>query len=472
MKNLTELIRRDLVVVNVYTGDSINYDEIVNRKNYFKQKLDKVLNHQTVGKTVYLNHNDFDWVVPIVMAIWESGCNIFLHELNAGFNEIPEFSDFYSFIDVTVNLSPLGAVKFSDKSIDHYDYTSQVTYFDNVVTFESADTIAVKAHTSGTTGRPKIINFTHKELINRVHINLPFYNYGDNPKPFHFKTLHHGALLCDYTLPLLASSQEHHFLPSRNAKLSGDNYNAKNFLNLVLPYIAQHEITTIMMPYEWINYFDLVEPIAMQHSLSIRTLRGYDARIAAWIFENIQPNDISNHFGCSELGTMFIARVTKDNYRDYVPNLFTHRCPDLECTFDTNLMQARHAGYDTHVLADKFVEQDGKLYYHGRSYAFTVDNEQIFVHDLENYLRSIYHPTKFQIVPDFLNQKLYLALFDPELDTDLNKINDLITANVSAKHCLQDVRYFRLQDVNVGIKPSGPILLYAFTKDNNDIQSH
>ena len=78
---------------------------------------------------------------------------------------------------------------------------------------------------------------------------------------------------------------------------------------------------------------------------------------------------------------------------------------------------------------------------------------------------TVYHPTKFQVVPDFLESKIYLALFDQSLNIDIVGINKLIADNVSPRHCVKDVRYFNLQDVSVGIKPSGQILLYAFTRD-------
>jgi len=239
-----------------------------------------------------------------------------------------------------------------------------------------------------------------------------------------------------------------------------------------MPYIQQNELTAMIMPYEWINYFDQADPVDTDGRLSIRTLRGYDARIASWIFENINPKNIVNQFGCSELGTMFISRVTKDNVRDYDPKRFHERAPDVEFEFEPNLVHARRTNYEWYTLADNFVDTGTDLYYNGRSYSFVIDGTTVAIQDLETYLRTQYHPTQFQLVPDFLTSKLYLALFDISLNTNTDTINKGISQHVSPKHCVTDVRYFNLTDVVTGIKPSGQILLYAFTKDQNDIQSH
>jgi hypothetical protein len=169
---------------------------------------------------------------------------------------------------------------------------------------------------------------------------------------------------------------------------------------------------------------------------------------------------------------MFLSRVTQHNYKNHIPTEFTERAPGLEYVLEKNLVRVRRDGYEWHVLADEFVEDGNRLCYQGRSYAFATDGQPIYIQDLENYLRTIYHPTKFQLVPNFIDSTLYLALFDSTLNTDVDRINELISANVSPRHCVKDVRYFDLKDVVSGIKPSGQILLYAFTKDHNDIQSH
>lgn len=475
MKNAAELIRRDCTIID-YAGGKTEFDEILNRKNFLKNKIYVALNGKTVDKTIYVNVQPFNWVVPIILAVWELGSNIFVHDLNFEFTRIPEFRDFYHFIDLSITYYRQIFNQF-DESIpvfDHTSYNKSIKYND---TFQLdrdilLTDVAIKTHTSGTTGRPKIIDFTHQHLIDRTQVMTSYHMCSQEDIPFHFKTFHHGALFIDYALPMLSVVKEHHFISPSNPLVNADNYNAKTYLNLLLPYIKQHGITAMLMPYEWINYFDQVTPLDMGGNLSIRTLRGYDANTCNWIFENINPKEIVNQFGCSELGTMFISRVTQENYKEYTPRVFTDRAPGIEYVLEKNLVRARRTGYDWHVLADGFVEDEEKLRYQGRSYSFITDTDPIYIQDLENYLGTIYHPTKFQVVPDFLESRIYLAFFDKSLNIDIDKINELIANNVSPRHCVKDVQYFNLRDVSVGIKPSGQILLYAFTKDQNDIQSH
>jgi hypothetical protein len=471
MNNAAELIRPDCVLID-FAGRPIDSTEIQNRKRFLKEQIHQTLNGDTEGKTVYVGFNRFDWVVPIMLAVWELGGNVFVHDLNYEFTRIPEFADFYNFIDLSIVPDKKTFTQFATPAIDPRGYYNGIYHvFDDSIEI-SATTVAMKTHTSGTTGRPRIIDFTHQHLIDRTQVIASYHGYNGEDKPFHFKTFHHGALFIDYALPLLSVAAEHYFIDPLTPAVCGDNYNAKTYLNLVMPYIRDNRITAILMPYEWINYFDQATPVDLEGRLSIRTLRGYDAKTATWIFENINPKEIVNQFGCSELGTMFISRVTQDNYKNYIHNLFTERAPGLEYVLEKNLVRSRRAGYEWHILADGFIENGDQLYYQGRSYAFATDDTPIYIQDLENYLRTLYHPTKFQLVPDFVDSKLYLALFDPTLDTDINRINELIVANVSPRHCVADIRYFNLRDVVTGIKPSGQILLYAFTKDQNDIQSH
>ena len=462
MHNAAQLIRPDCVLID-FGGQRIESDEIQNRKRFLKQQLHTAFDSDTVGRTVFIDTNRFDWVVPSILALWEIGCSIFVHDLNSAFTRIPEFAGFYDFIDTAViDVNNFDKFNISVPLIDLRKYQN-INYSD-IEVLVPWTTVAVKTHTSGTTGAPKIINFDHRYVIARTRSITPFHGYDVTDRPFHFKTFHHGALFLDYALPLLSVAQEHYYLPTMRY-LTGATYNACDFLNLVMPFIQKNQLTAMIMPYDWINYFDQAVPVDTQGRLSIRTLRGYDARIANWIMENINPKNIVNQFGCSELGTMFVSRVNRDNVQEYDPKRFHERAPDVEFKFEPNLVHARRTNYEWHTLADSFVDKGTDLYYNGRSYSFVIDDELVYIQELETYLRTQYHPTQFQLVPDFLTSRLYLALFDSSLDADVAEINKNIAQRVSPKHCVTDARYFHLPDVLTGIKPSGQILLYAFTKD-------
>jgi len=162
---------------------------------------------------------------------------------------------------------------------------------------------------------------------------------------------------------------------------------------------------------------------------------------------------------------MLVSRVTEDNVADYDAQRFHERAPDVEFKFEPNLVHARRTNYEWYTLADNFVDTGTELYYNGRSYSIVVNGKSIAIQELDTYLRTQYHPTQYQLVPDFLANKIYLALFDSKLSTNIDAINQGISDAVSPNHCVADARYFHLPDVVSGIKPSGQILLYAFTKD-------
>ena len=462
MVNAAELINKDCTLTSI-NGSVIDAEGIQRRKRFLKEQIYNLLGTETLNKTIFINHNSFEWSVSGVLASWELGCNIFLHDLNHLFTRIPEFADFYNFIDLSIVLDKNKFTLFNTPMVDVRDYSTYDYTFDKIVDV-APDTVAVKTHTSGTTGIPRIIDFTHQHLIDRTKIMSKFHGYDSTDKPFHFKTFHHGGLFIDYALPLLFATKEHYFLPT-TTYLTGDSYNAQAFLNLVMPFIKDNKLTAIMMPYEWINYFNQSTPVDTEGRLTIKTLRGYDSETCCWIFENINPKSIVNQFGCSEVGTMFLSRATQQNYKHHVPTKFEEIAPGLDYKLEKNLIHVCREPYEWHTLSDSFEQDETGLWYKGRSYSFYINDTLVPIQDLENYLRTIYNPSKFQLVPDFSNNKIYLALFDPVLDTDIVKINKMISDNVSPNHCVEAVRYFNLPDVLSGIKPSGQILLYAFTQN-------
>jgi len=463
LKNASDLIRKDCTFIDL-EGNKITPEEIANRKNFFKDIFYRLLDGKTVGKTIYFSPNHFDFVVPVLCACWELGANIFVHDFHMGFIKIPEFRNFYNFIDVVVHQDR--PVESFDESIPAFGldlYNPNIQYPDIEYVLDQqivGDTVAVKTHSSGTTGIPKIINYTHKMLLEINQNFIDVWRYTPDDRPFHWKTLHHSSLFLNYAVPLLSVCKTHYFAEANF--LHKDTYTPKHFFNRILPFCKNYKLTRILIPYDWLQAMGTADPIDLEQTLILYCIKSTTKEKLKWILENMNPKEILNGFGCSELGTMFVSRHDKNNIEDYRYNVFTEVAPNLEYRINPITIDARWKGYPWHTLADIFAEENGEITFLGRNFSVWVNGHQVALDPLEKFIGKHFKTSNFQLVGDLKDNSIYLAVFDNTIPVDLTLLNDLISNNLSPDHKLTDVRYFDISSVQSGMKPSNPILLYAF----------
>jgi hypothetical protein len=463
-KNCADLIHKDCEFVRL-DGVVISSEELTNRKNFFKNKIYHQLDGKTVGKTVFIGSNDFAYIIPILSACWELGANVFVHDFHIGFIKIPEFKNFYNFISLIINSDM--PVEFFDStvpSIGVFEYSPIprapiVEYqLDQPIT---ANTVAVKTHSSGTTGIPKIIDYSHQMVIELNQNFIDLWGYNTQDLPFHWKTLHHSSLFLNYAIPLLSLCRTHYFAEPRF--IAGDNYNPREFFNRVLPAAKQHRMTRILIPYDWIEAMDTADPIDLDETLILYCIKSATKEKMKWIFKHMNPKEIFVGFGCSELGSMFMSRYNKHTVDEYEYNVFTTTAPNLEYRINPVTIDARWRGYPWHTLADIFTEENNRVTFVGRNHSIFLDGEAVPLAPLEKFIGQHFNTKNFQLIGDLSTNLLYLAVFDHDnIPQDLDLVNMLITENLSGKHVLTDIQYFDISSVLAGMKPSNPILLYAF----------
>ena len=238
--NTADLIRTDCVVK--HKDGVLDQQQIENLKNYIKIHLYQSFDGQTVGKTVIVWSNQLTKILPAVKAIWELGCNIAVHDINVGYTDHPEFKNFYNFIDLIVydHIKQPEFITFPDKKyINFINYDSNKIYDsrhcrpDREIT---PDLVAVKTHSSGTTGTPKILDISHNNAINIVRNNIKLLKFTEQDQVLHYKTLHHGSLFLNYAIPAFATSQKHFWI------IKQEKSNVV-FLKNTLEFINHNKIT-------------------------------------------------------------------------------------------------------------------------------------------------------------------------------------------------------------------------------------
>jgi len=458
--NCAELIRSDCQIWG--PQGLVSADELKNRENFIDHEISAYLSKTPGPFTVFIALNNFSWIVPLLRSIWRYGGNIFVHDYNSGYANIPEFKNFYDFINIVIRTKYLPE-NFSDKkfTVDILNYQPHRIYPKinppNILIHGS--TIAVKTHSSGTTGMPKIIDFTHdmvRDLTNRL---IPFFNFDVNDRPLHFKTLHHSSLFLNYAIPLLHLCRDHwHIGPLAT-------FEPKYYFAEVLPLCKKHQITRILIPYDWLTKIDQSVPVDLHNMTHMHVIRGALQYQMEYIFQNIKPKSIIDIFGCSEIGVMFIEVINKENYKDFVPGKFSLTVPDLEYVIHPTFIRARWPDQSWQTIGDIFQKHQDKLQYIGRSWSVLIDEEVIEIDRLTKFLGKKLIDREWQLVPDFKSNRLYLAIFDDQSLPNLGELNKEISKKVNKKLFIQAVKHFNITVIQAGMKPSSPILLYAFIKE-------
>jgi hypothetical protein len=209
--------------------------------------------------------------------------------------------------------------------------------------------------------------------------------------------------------------------------------------------------------------------VDLENLVTLITIQGNTSDEMNDLFNRFAPKQVLNYFGCSEVGTMFISRTTKDNVHEYNPNRFYDIIPHIDYKILDNTVECKWKHLDQwFVLADKMVEKNGNIWHYGREIAFVVDDQTLMLADLNRLIEQELNTSQFIAVTDHQQQKLYLALFQEDLTAqDLEKLNIKIRQKFSPVFYISDVHRFDRSELLFGMKVNGPLLLYLFRQRKN-----
>ncbi len=463
-----ELIRRDIEIVDLRVNRSYSSEEIFNYTQYLKHSIYHQLNGKTVNKIVYVDTNDFFIVVCSMIATWELGASLFLNDVDPKVKDLPYFKKFFEVIDIVIGpienskWIPTNSIHIhtndyiEQKSISRNEFNEQL---DQPVTH---DTVCYYTTSSGTTGDPKLLSFTHYQTVTISNEIKQYLGITSVDRPYHYKTLHHGSLFNSYALPFLNVCKTHYtglFLGR-----------ADKFLTTLCDHIQKFKLTHFLTPYNWIRNFSDIESVKFSVPLTLITVQGQTDSEMKDLFNRFNIKQVVNYFGCSEIGTMFISRTTSTNLDQYNPNRFHDITSYIDYKILTNTVECKwkHTN-DWVVLADKMhKDEDGSIWHYGREVAFTIDDQTLILHDLNQLIEEEIGTSQFITVPDYKLQLLDLAVFQENLSADkLAKLNIKIQQTFSPAFFISDVHRFDPADLLFGMKISGPLLLYLFRGRKN-----
>jgi hypothetical protein len=463
-----ELIRKDIEIVDLLANRTYTANEINNYTQYLKHTIHNRLNGDTLNKIVFVDTNDFFIVVCCMKATWELGASIFLNDVDPKVKSLPYFKKFYQVIDCVIgSASDSGWIDDKRKHIatDNFVQIINTTHPNFELPLSDVITenhICYYTTSSGTTGDPKLLSFTHYQTVTISNEIKQYLALTSVDRPYHYKTLHHSSLFNSYALPFLNVCKTHY-----TGLFNGD---ANEFLTILCGYIQKFNLTHFLTPYSWIRSFNNIESVKFSVPLTLVTVQGNTDYEMKDLFNRFNIKQVFNYFGCSEIGTMFISRTTSTNLDQYNPNRFHDITSYIDYKILTKTVECKWKHTDDWiVLTDKMHrDEDGSIWHYGREVTFTIDNQTVILHDLNQLIEEEIGTSQFITVPDYKLQLLYLALFKENLSADrLAKLNMKIQQTFSSVFFISSVHQFDPTELLFGMKISGPLLLYLFRERKN-----
>lgn len=462
-----DLIRQDIEIVYADTGKIYTSRQIQNTVNYLKHEIYKICNGSTTGKIVYINTNDFLTVVAGMRATWELGAALWLNDTDPKVKLLPYFEEFYKIIDISINdAENYLADKGQAISMTGFNPDTPVENFSEPLNQPiTQDTVAYYALSSGTTGSPKALPHTHYQTVTISNFIKKYLDLNESSRPLHYKTLHHSSLFNSFALPLLNSCKTHYY-----SKLYFPDFNEVTFIRRLCKLMSDLGITNFLVPYNWMNYFCQADTINFNKNLTLCCIMDCDYDKMQDLFSRFNVKQVVNYFGCSEIGTMFISRTTHDTVQNYAAQRFQDVTPYLDYELHDNYVRAKWKNKtDWEILRDKITVDGNRLWFHGRSLTFDLDDKTINLSDLESFVKDLLNTSNFTLVPDYKQQKLYLAIYNNNT-VDLSGLNNNIKQQFGPEFYISDCDNFVRSDVLIGMKSSLPFLQWYFQNKEHPAQ--
>lgn len=480
--NLADIIRDDCVI-HCPNGKTVSADYIKVLTNVYKKNIYEQLDQKTVGKVGLIWSNKLDTVLPCIKAMWKLGCVVSVHDYREEIVRHPAFKSFYSHIDFVVGTpdsyeifpdlphipAPETQLEFlayiTEKPEKEIHQFSQEDFPDIEYKLDKtldSECLAVVSHTSGTTGYPKIFGISHHDAINLVYENVKIFNFNQNDRIGHFKTLHHGSLFLNFALPAFAQCSEHFWFIDDKKTFVDSNRR----LSAAMQFCADNNLTKFMIHYPFFlndHHLRLSDPIDVSETNIISTISPSESFMRNF-FQKFNPASVYNNFGCTEIGTIAVSQTTRQNLSSYRPNRFDV----INGIIDINPGESSFwVKYKTQKkwreIGDVIALVDNGLIFHGRNNKIKLHGKNYEISAINDALQKI-GCKNFSLVPDFENHMLYLAFFrQTEYDEfSMQYVNNELAKLFDHLPIISKSNCFTIDTVMQGIKPSQPLLIYAF----------
>lgn len=329
-----------------------------------------------------------------------------------------------------------------------YNFESKFKSFAHLQqTNRSPDEIVLTTTTSGSTGTPRVIEYSHQLFDDVRARSIKIFKLDQEDRVLHLSNMHHGGTGGVFFLPSLSACKYHYYFNGLSADLDIDH---------LIELIKQEKISKAMFPNNLLVDKFLSKLTWLDHDFEIYVNQ---ANSKSWIEHVSRTNIKAIHslFGSTEtLGPIFLNTITRNSKLDHNVLNYGKLLDDhysVDCRNGCTVVTIKNHYQET--LSDQFVVgADNDYIFQSRTTLIRINECIISLADITKLTQELLGNDGV-IVPDTVTNKIYVAYTDKLVDPS-HTINQL-NCQLSAMSPLLQVDHADCIDLNqfiTGIKLS------------------
>jgi hypothetical protein len=319
--------------------------------------------------------------------------------------------------------------------VDHSIYNQMK----NTVSANNSDELIITT-TSGSTGEPKLIVYTHQQLFRIGKRNVQAYNY-TGTSTCHTRNMHHAFVLLCHFLPSLTGIQTHH----TNTFPMVDNHHE---LLALYQTLSHYKIDNVVLSYKSMldNLIALMidRKLKFDHKITFIVGGFYITNDYVEKIRLVNVDCLISTFGSNETLAPILLRHIYQNTstNGYQPNFLGLPCDDyykLSVTEDHRLSVECKDQFDSAVVMDDRFDGDinNGFYHHGRDNFYRIDHRDFSLHQLNAIVKN-FVTGDFNITIDLPYQRIYLVLWEDAVLTDFAQLNQELRESTGVEISIWD----------------------------------
>lgn len=289
--------------------------------------------------------------------------------------------------------------KYCNVLISSTEINDATETFDGV--YAEPDDVLLCASTSGTTGDPLPVLFTHREVYEISLRNVDVFGFKENSSVGHFKTMHHASSLLTFMFPALMIANTH-----VECKTEENGFDTSIFPDMVSRVHRYHiDHLQLVNYYAVLKFVDSLEASEKNLDTVVSlNISGFTVPDSFYNIAKKYPINFVSHFGSVDTGIpLLVNTVTKnskfqENYLGRLPDAFYGlHLNDGKAFVTSKFWEGERP------LSDK-LRNDGMDWYHGG---------RLVPNLLENRIKGML--TDVDLMVCYAESKLFLVIWDKDI---------------------------------------------------------
>jgi acyl-CoA synthetase (AMP-forming)/AMP-acid ligase II len=287
--------------------------------------------------------------------------------------------------------------------------------------FANPNDIVLIATTSGTTGDPKVLSYTHQQMYRLARRNSQVYGYA-NERICHTRNMHHAFIFMCHFLPVFYGTDQHYSYAVPNFEERPSDL--EPFINFIITNKISKLVLSYRMLVDTILNYMIDNQLKFEHDIEFITGGFYLTKEYVDKIQKANVKGIYSTFGSNETVSPVLLRyISQDTDTDsYQNNYLGKPCDDfyqLTLTGQTLKVSCPALfGDEVITMADDLTGDLESGYYHlGRSNFYRINEVEFKIFEVTDAINKIFNG-KYDVIVDLEYQKLYMAVWEGSADIE------------------------------------------------------